>query len=51
MLLVVCSYRTTARIWDQKEREILQVVDLGSKAKVSVTAPVAGRALPRTLTQ
>jgi hypothetical protein len=33
------SYRTTARIWDQKEREIIKVIDLGSKAKVCDVVP------------
>lgn len=50
MLLVLlcccaCRYRTTARIWDQKEREILQVVDLGSKAKVGAHCAVLQAAL------
>eukprot|EP00775_Hariotina_reticulata_P013143 gene13143-13273_t len=32
------KYRTTARIWDQKKREIIKVLDLGPQAKGLMTA-------------
>jgi hypothetical protein len=31
-------YRTTARIWDQKTREVIKVLDIGPQAKVIIAA-------------